>query len=243
MALPESTLAFAAPSFMAVALFLHVIGGTIGLVTGYTALLTRKGETVHRSAGVIFLVAMVTMGVFAGVLGVAKGQWGNAVGGLFTAYLVTTAWLAVKRPEGVIGRFEVWACVIAAVIAAISFWGGEQPGVNAAGVSNRVSTVFGAVVLIAVLGDLKVIFQRGISGVGRIARHLWRMCMALFVASGSFFLSQMEVLFPGSSGPYIWVLAFAPVAFLAFWLIRIRFRSALFPGPSLRQAAPADLSL
>jgi hypothetical protein len=179
------------------------------------------------------------MGVFAATLAVIKGQSGNFVGGVSTVYFVSTAWLAARRPEGTVGRFEVVAGIIAAVIAVLSILKGLEPGVDAAGVPNRVSAVFGSVVGLAALCDLKVVLQRGVSGAARISRHLWRMCFALFVASGSFFLSQMEIMFPGSSGPWIWVLALAPLAALIFWMIRIRFRSALFPGPAAARPAPA----
>jgi hypothetical protein len=63
----------------------------------------------------------------------------------------------------------------------------------------------------------------------RISRHLWRMCFAFFIATGSFFLGQQDVLPKAVRGSAIlFVLAFAPFAVMPFWLVRLRFRKA--PG-------------
>lgn len=223
---------WAAPTFMTVVLFLHIAGGSLGLVGGFTAVLARKGETVHRVAGTLFFVAMLTMGAAAAVLAAIKGQNGNFAGGVSTVYFVATAWLTVKRPEGAAGGWEVLAGLVAAVIASLSIFKGLEPGVDSAGVPNQVSLVFGAIVGIGALGDLKTVLQRGLVGPARISRHLWRMCFALFTASGSFFLSQMEIMFPGASGPWIWFAAFAPLALMVFWLIRVRISRDFKPSPA-----------
>lgn len=66
----------------------------------------------------------------------------------------------------------------------------------------------------------------------RIRRHLWRMCAAMFIGTGSLFLGQPKIFPEGLRGsPILWILAFAPLAAMAFWLIRIR---------AHRPAHPAD---
>ena len=77
----------------------------------------------------------------------------------------------------------------------------------------------------------------GMLGTKRIARHLWRMCFGLFIASGSFFLGPQNrplrllssvgvgqhlpaALF--SVGVYV-VLTVLPLFLLVFWLLRVRF--------------------
>jgi len=94
-------------------------------------------------------------------------------------------------------------------------------------------------VAVGALGDLKMVLQRGLRGAGRISRHLWRMCWALFIASGSFFLSQMTIMFPGSGGPWIWFAAFAPLVLLFFWLIRVRIGRAFKSAPLAPDHVPA----
>jgi hypothetical protein len=85
--------------------------------------------------------------------------------------------------------------------------------------------VIGTVILLAAFGDLRAIRERGLRGSRRLARHLWRMCFALFVATGSFFLGQMTfVPEPVRILPLLLVLAFAPIPFLLYWMWRVRVR-------------------
>ena len=52
--------------------------------------------------------------------------------------------------------------------------------------------MFGVVGLVASALDLRMIRSRGLHGASRLARHLWRMCFALFIAALSFFLGQSD---------------------------------------------------
>ena len=50
------------------------------------------------------------------------------------------------------------------------------------------------------------------------------MCFAFFIATGSFFLGQQDVLPQALRGsPILFVLALAPFAVMLFWLVRLRF--------------------
>jgi hypothetical protein len=88
--------------------------------------------------------------------------------------------------------------------------------------------VIGIVILLAAIGDLRAIRAGGLQGSRRLARHLWRMCFALFVATGSFFLGQMKFIpEPLRIVPLLLVIAFAPVLFLFYWMWRVRIRGRL----------------
>lgn len=227
----SEVLVFTTPTLMTVALFLHIAGGAFGIAAGYTALAVRKGATAHRAAGTVFFVAMLLMAGFASMLGAARGQTGNAIAGAFTVYLVATAWLAVRRPEGRVGRLEVFGFLFVSAVAAVSLLAPAEPQPDSDAPAGAV-VVFGLVALLAALADLKVILQRGVSGAARISRHLWRMCAALFVATGSFFLGQMDVIPASLQGPHLWVLALAPLVLMVFWLIRVRIGRAFKAAPA-----------
>jgi hypothetical protein len=86
--------------------------------------------------------------------------------------------------------------------------------------------------------DFKVILQGGISGAPRIARHLWRMCWAFFIAAGSFFLGQQKVMPAWMHGAwYLYLLALAPLAFMIFWLVRVRIGGRFKSAAAVRLAA------
>jgi hypothetical protein len=73
------------------------------------------------------------------------------------------------------------------------------------------------------LSDLRVRRAGGVRGVPRLRRHLWRMCVALFIAAASFFLGQADEI-PERLRvfPVLFVLGFAPLLAMAYWLWRIR---------------------
>ena len=101
------------------AFVLHIGGGTVGLGSGTIAIIARKGGRLHRVAGTVFFVSMLVMAVFALWLAVAMpGQTVNLFIGVFTLYLVATAWMTVWRKAGAIGLPEKIAMVVALVLCA-----------------------------------------------------------------------------------------------------------------------------
>jgi uncharacterized membrane protein len=215
-----------------VGLFLHMGGGTVGIVTGAVALASRKGERLHRVFGKVFLVAMLINAVAATCLAsvlVARGvaaQWSNVFGGAATFYLVTTAWATVRRQPGTVGRFEMVALMVALGLAALSLSGllklanGGKPDND---VPVAAPIIFAAVAVMAAGLDLRVILRGGVSGVQRLARHLWRMCAGLFIACGSFFIGQQQVMPKFVQGsPFLIALGVAPIFLMIFWLFRVR---------------------
>jgi len=81
--------------------------------------------------------------------------------------------------------------------------------------------VFGSVALMAAAGDMRMIHLGSLQGRRRIVRHLWRMCFATFIATGSFFLGQAKV-FPESIRivPLLAIPAVAPLVLMLYWLAR-----------------------
>ncbi|HEY2480611.1 MAG TPA: DUF2306 domain-containing protein [Caulobacteraceae bacterium] len=212
---------------------IHVSAGLVGILAGAAAISVRKGERLHRSFGTVFFVAMLTMAGAASVLAVvlvARGvtsQWVNVFAGIFTLYLVGTGWGAVKRKAGTVGRLEAGAFVAGVGIAAVAVFGILPFALGPAGREADVPAVaplmFAAVAMLGAAMDLKVILHGGISGSQRLARHLWRMCLGWFIATGSFFLGQqkdMPAFLHGS--PILLILAMAPLALLLFWMFRVR---------------------
>jgi hypothetical protein len=104
----------------------------------------------------------------------------------------------------------------------------RRPTMMVDGVPAPMIFFMGSVAFMAGVGDLRLILVGGLRGTKRIARHSWRMCFGLFIASGSFFLGQMR-FFP-SALRMPWLLAvpaLAPLVFLLYWMWRVRMRGQL----------------
>ena len=121
---------------MSPVLFVHICGATIGLLSGYMALLFRKGSGLHGAAGNVFFIAML-----------------------------------------------------------------------------------------CALGDVRMIMRGGIVGARRIARHLWRMCLALLIATFSFFPGQTKIFSRALRAmPVLYLPHILLLGAMIFWLIRFSMR-------------------
>lgn len=88
----------------------------------------------------------------------------------------------------------------------------------------------GTVLLLAALGDARMILAGGIQGTRRLARHLWRMCFGLFIATGSFAAQLVMMKFlppPLRSMTVILILSGGPLLVLIYWMWRVRLRQNL----------------
>jgi uncharacterized membrane protein len=215
-------------------LIVHVSAGCLGILSGAAALSVRKGERLHRAFGTVFFLSMLTVSTLAVYLAIFAPP--TAAGGappsasvsigILTIYLVATAWMTVRRTEGSIGRFEKGALFVAlSVTAALLIFGLHAASIPTARPGGYVPYfIFASFAAFAAAGDLRLILRGGISGVRRIARHLWRMCFALFFAASFFFLGQQKVMPVYMHGsPLLLALGIAPLLVMIFWLIRVRF--------------------
>ena len=219
----------------------HIAAGTLGLLAGILAIIGRKGGPLHRLAGSVFFASMLTMAGFAGILALIRpGQIPNLFIAAFTIYLVATAWLTVRRPEGTSGRSEMallaFVLCLLAPFALLSFdmaTGVAPPFKSAVALKGPVMIAiysFTAVVFLAAFLDARLLLSGGITGAGRIARHLWRMCLGLSLAAGSAFTNGLPRLLPHSieiPDPYLFAPQFICLGLLVFWMVRVR----LWPGP------------
>jgi uncharacterized membrane protein len=78
-------------------LILHILGGSIGLLSGTFAITVRKGSRLHRASGNVFTIAMLTLASSGLFLVILKSQTGNIIGSIITFYMISTAWLAGRR--------------------------------------------------------------------------------------------------------------------------------------------------
>ena len=217
-------------------LILHILAGSIGLLSGTVAMSVRKGGSLHLSSGNVFTGAMLTLATSAFCLAILKSQQGNIVGSVGTFYLIGTAWLAGRRGERT--RLIDWSALfigLAGAVGAIAL--GVYTLHNPGGVDKTtapagMSFFFGAILLLATAGDIRMLARGGISGRQRITRHLWRMCYGLFIATGSFFLGQQQV-FPAflRGSIFLTILALLPFPVMIYWLFRVRFSKAYRAGP------------
>ena len=237
-------------------LIAHICGGTVGLLSGTVALSVRKGSSRHALAGKVFVVSMITMAVFAVYLAIVRHQPNNIGGGILTFYLIGTAWLTARRRNGETNRFDWILLLIPLALGILSWMNGIKIVRSGApspdGVPVGMTFFMGSVMLLAGAGDVRMLLRGGILGSARIARHLWRMCFGLFIASGSFFMGPSnrplrllstvglaQHLSPALFNTTLYlILTILPLIMLIFWIIRVRFKNAYKGAIQLASASP-----
>ena len=210
-------------------LWMHILGGGAGIATGAIAIASRKGGKIHRAVGrVFFWVMLVCYTVAAGVAPfLDDGQRPNTIAGVMALYLLLTGWAAAQRPQIRAGIWQIAGLIVALAIAGAGALFMKMSAESATGTIDgsppEAFVVFMAAGVFAAGGEIHVLVRKTLSGTARIARHLWRMCFSLFIASGSFFLGQMQVMpawMRESAIPYM--AALAPLAAMLIWLVLVR---------------------
>jgi len=212
-------------------LLLHIVSGTLGMLSGFVAVFLRKGSREHGIAGNVFVITMLSLGATGAYLAVLKSQPTNVSGGLLTFYLVATAWLTARRKDGKPGLVDWGALLAIFSIALVELIWGTEAVMSPTGMKYDYPPwpyfMFGFVAVLASIGDIRMLARKRISGTQRVARHLWRMCFALFIAAASIFLARSQ-LFPAflQRTGVLAFLSFLPLLLMIFWLIRVRFAHA-----------------
>lgn len=216
----------------AAVLYLHIGAGSVGILSGAAAFVFRKGTPLHRRIGKIFVVSMLIMSGIGAVVApfLPTPERASAIAGILTFYLVLSSWMAVKHKPGQIGRFDygllpISSSVVAA--SAYSFWlASQNPRGMLDGQPGAAFVMFIIIGSLAAVGDLRLILRRGVTGATRLARHLWRMTVALFIAANSLFLGQPQV-FPKAvqQSGLLFVPALLILALLLFWLAHVAWGS------------------
>ena len=204
---------------------LHIAGGTLALAFGYVALFAPKGSTVHRKSGLFFVGAMVVMSLTGAWIALGNTP-SSVIAGLLTFYFVTTSLLTVRPRVKQSHRIDAASMIYALATAALAF----KIGLDILGKSPEAIPmfIFGAMGVLGAIGDARVMRAGGIQGPRRIARHLWRMCFAMWVAAASFFWGPAgrvpDVIYYPALLP---LPVLAPIAMMLYWLWRIRVRKTL----------------
>jgi len=209
---------------------IHIISAAIALVAGAVALSFAKGRTVHRRAGILFVYAIFAMCGSALISAIVKGQVVNVMAASMTAYLTFTALMTVRPPSPGSRRLDVALMVMALALGVATFAGGlvaiARPSGRIFGLPSFPFFMFGILGLSGAYGDFKTMRSGGLRGAPRLSRHLWRMSMAMFITTASFFSIRARVaavLPPMFTTPVMRTIPVVMVlAVMFYWLWRVR---------------------
>jgi uncharacterized membrane protein len=206
---------------------IHIIAGVLALVAGAIALYSAKGSPLHRKSGMLFVVAMLVMAGLGTVMAaLMQTNRGTVAGGVLTLYLVTTSLLTVRRPLGQVRGWVTGLMLVALAASAFEFAFGFTALHSTNGTFDRIPApayfFFGTIGLLAALLDARMLAAGRIEGAHRLARHLWRMSFALWIAAMSFFIGQAKVFpEPLRNFKLLAIPVLAIFVTMIYWLVRV----------------------
>jgi len=212
-------------------LTIHIAAGGLAIILGAIALIVKKGGTIHRRAGMLFVYAMLVMGGTASIIGFLKSPTdSNVRAGILVAYFVITALTTVRPVTPWTRGFNIAALTVVLALALFQFVAGVRifnaPGRVYNGIPFFVPIFMGGVLSLAASGDVRIMRSGMPRGGARLARHLWRMCFALFIAAGSFFSIRARVAKvlpePFTTGPMRALPIVLLFGAMFYWLWRVR---------------------
>jgi len=208
---------------------IHIVAGFLALGIGAVALYSLKGGKLHRKSGAIFVYAMLVMAGPGALMAALKPDRLSAMGGVLACYMATTAMLTVRRRAGEEFHWLNHAAMLAALALGIvgfkfGFDALDSPTGRLDKFPAAMYFIFGAIALLAGLLDIRMLLARDIQGKHRIARHLWRMGFAMFMAYGSFFLGQAKIFpEPIRKGSILAIPVLVVVVTVLYWIVRVLF--------------------
>ena len=218
---------------------IHIAAGGLAIVLGAVALIVKKGGPVHRHSGLLFVYAMLIMGLSASILTIMNGgaaeMWSPACIGVFRRHG------SHLRPPGLVLDARDQRDCTGGRRRAHRLEPGERSGVHQHTRSRRdgvpfrtagvMSLVVATVLAMAAAGDVRIMCAGMPRGAPRLARHLWRMCFALFIAAGSFLSLRERVAQilpePFTTGPMRALPIVLLFGAMFYWLWRVRGRRPL----------------
>ena len=213
-------------------LVVHIVAGSVGILSGFVALYARKGAELHRRSGIVFVCSMVTMAVLGAAIAAWSRSIGSVLGGVFATYLVITGLLTVRPVAAASRPLNLALMLVALVVTTTSLTIGVQTLVSPTGTMYGLPPfpyfMFATFGLLATIGDVRMIRVGALQGPSRLARHLWRMSWALWIATSSFFLGQAKVIpKPIRIMPILALPVLAVLVTMLYWLWRVRVRRSL----------------
>ena len=232
-------------------LMIHMCCATVGLLSGSLAMALPKGTSLHRLIGNAFFISMLAMSSSAAYMAAfMKPVMINVIVGLLTCYLVATAWRAGRRRDSATGFLDLVSFLFVLGVGTAGLMFGliakNSPDGMKDGMPAEVYFVFGTLALLCAASDFRLLRRGSLVGARRIARHLWRMSLALLIGMLSLYPGQGQ-LFPDS-----WRetnLLFVPHVLVAgsmlFWMARVAARRSVRTTeatPTFGRNEPATLT-
>lgn len=106
-----------------VSLLLHICAGTIALLSGVIAMLTRKGSRPHRRAGLVYVVGMLVVGITALIMSTMRPNPFLFAVAIFSAAMALSGWLPARGDNQYLSKIiGTVSFIAAALLCGVGLW-------------------------------------------------------------------------------------------------------------------------
>jgi len=216
---------------------IHTPAGTLALIAVVIAMFARKGSELHKRAGSCFTVSMMVMLVSGIAAAYLKDSIADMMLGAIVMYTVFTAWLAAHHKKNETGLLEVIALIwivgfgVTAFSISMDWLKSEAPFPY---------LIWVGLAILCALGDIRNLYQSGLSGTQRYIRHVWRIGFSLGWAALAFTDKIVKMLGANLKSmqeeQLLLIVALPTMLILStilYWIAKILF----FPGRGLHVTA------
>ena len=217
----------------------HIGFGIVSVIAGPIALGARKGGPIHKRAGRVFTYSMGLSSALGAILGLIHFDQLLITfhAGLLGMTLLMSGVLAARArsPVGTFWTGLVGICNAGNLLALmfLGYFATTHGGGTLFGFAAEDYFFLGVLTALAAIADVSLMVRQHLTMRHRIARHLWRMCTAFFIAAGSAFTGPGADVFPQAlkASGILSVPEGLIFGLMLFWLLRTLF----FRRPSSRK--------
>ena len=106
-----------------VMLWVHIMAGTLALVGGLVAIVTRKGARLHRRSGIVYVLCMIVVGVTALVMSIIRPNPFLFAVAIFSAAMALSGWLPARGDNLQLSKMVGIASIVAAtLLGVVGMW-------------------------------------------------------------------------------------------------------------------------
>ena len=189
-------------------LTLHVVSGSVGLLSGLLNILRPKGDKSHKQVGKIFFVSMLVAGISSLVLSLIHPNYFLFMVGVFTLYMVGSGqrYLSHKQHDKIHSKGIDWVLTIFMLIAGVLFVGIGILTILKSNLFGIVFTTFGCLGLLFVWQDIHNFNGKSaLKNYGLIC-HLQRMTGGFIAALTAFIVVNAKYFPEQIPGFVYWLL-------------------------------------
>jgi uncharacterized membrane protein len=201
-------------------LIVHIVGGSIGLISGTIVMLRKKGDKIHKRIGNAFTIGMSMVGISSFILSIIHPNTFLFVVGIFTMYMVITGkrylklkmLLKGKKPKPIdyaVSSIMLIASVIFLVKGILSVINSNFFGI--------VLIVFGALALLMLKDDYLNYSGKAKNENYWLLAHFQRFAGAYISSASAFLVVNFKYLNLDLPGFVVWLLPTAIITPLIFY--------------------------